>query len=150
MDLRMRKMWLRLAILAFCLAGACCDSKEEGVVEKEVRLDDGRTAVLKYIDLVAGKGREVKKGDSVEIHYTGWLKNGDKFDSSRDRNEPFETKIGVRDVILGWDEGVVGMKEGGKRKLIIPPELAYGSKGAGKKIPPNATLTFEVEVLKVQ
>jgi FKBP-type peptidyl-prolyl cis-trans isomerase len=105
---------------------------------------------LKYIDEKVGDGREAKAGDLVSVHYTGTLKDGKKFDSSLDRNEPFTFKLGKGQVIKGWDEGVAGMKVGGKRKLIIPSELGYGSRGAGASIPPNAELTFEVELLKVQ
>jgi peptidylprolyl isomerase len=110
---------------------------------------DGKTYILKYKDLVEGKGPEVKKGDKLLVHYVGSLKNGTKFDSSFDRGEPMEVVIGRGNVIKGWDEGVPGMKEGGKRKLIIPSELGYGAKGAGKSIPPNSELVFEVEVVKI-
>ncbi len=105
---------------------------------------------LAYKDLTIGTGQEAKDGDTVTVHYTGRLKDGTKFDSSVDRDEPFSFRIGAGKVIKGWDEGVAGMKEGGKRKLVIPPDLGYGARGAGKIIPPNATLTFEVELLKVQ
>ena len=105
---------------------------------------------LKYQDLKAGTGTEAKKGDTVEVHYTGWLaKDNKKFDSSLDRREPFEFKLGAGKVIKGWDEGVAGMKVGGKRKLMIPAKLGYGSRGAGDVIPPDADLVFEVELLKV-
>ena len=104
---------------------------------------------LKYADLRKGTGREAKNGDYVTVHYTGWLKDGKKFDSSRDRSTPFSFRIGNREVIKGWDEGVAGMKIGGKRKLIIPSGLAYGKEGKGD-IPPDAELTFEVELLKVR
>ena len=113
--------------------------------EKVTKTDSG----LKYVDQKVGDGKEAKDGDTVVVHYTGWLKDGKKFDSSVDRKEPFEFKIGGR-VIKGWNEGVPGMKVGGKRKLIIPPELAYGKRGAGKDIPPDATLLFEVELLKIK
>jgi FKBP-type peptidyl-prolyl cis-trans isomerase len=129
-------------VASFVAAGDDKDKKEG----KVVTTDSG----LKYQDLKEGPGAEAKKGDTVTVHYTGWLKDGTKFDSSLDRNEPFEFQLGAGDVIKGWDEGVAGMKVGGKRKLTIPPELAYGKKGAGKVIPPDATLTFEVELLKVK
>ena len=99
--------------------------------------------------LSVGDGDEAKLGDTVEVHYTGWLKDGKKFDSSVDRKQPFTFRIGGK-VIAGWNEGVQGMKVGGKRKLIIPPDLAYGKKGAGDDIPPDAELTFEVELLKIK
>jgi peptidylprolyl isomerase len=102
---------------------------------------------LQYIDLVEGKGRQAELGDQATVHYTGWLANGTKFDSSLDRGQPFSFRVGAGQVIKGWDEGVGTMKIGGKRKLIIPPDLAYGPRGAGAVIPPNATLTFEVELL---
>jgi len=104
---------------------------------------------LKIEDLVAGTGAEAKKGDAVTVHYTGWLTDGTKFDSSLDSGQPFTFVIGQGRVIAGWDEGVAGMKVGGKRKLIIPPDMGYGAQGAGGVIPPNATLVFEVELLEV-
>ena len=107
-----------------------------------------QSSELKIEDIVVGTGMEVQSGDSVVIHYNGTLTNGTKFDSSYDRGEPFETQIGVGQVIKGWDEGVVGMKVGGKRKLTIPPDMAYGDRATGP-IPPNSTLIFEVELLEV-
>lgn len=104
---------------------------------------------LEMEDLKVGTGREAKAGDKVVVHYTGTLANGKKFDSSRDRDEPFEFILGAREVIQGWDQGVAGMKEGGKRKLTIPPDLAYGAKGR-PGIPPNSVLIFDVELLKVK
>ena len=105
---------------------------------------------LKYVDEKEGTGKEAKAGDTVEVHYTGWLKDGTKFDSSKDRGTPFSFKLGQGRVIKGWDEGVAGMKEGGKRKLIIPYELAYGERGHPPVIPAKAELTFDVELLKVK
>ena len=111
-------------------------------------------ASLGIEDLVVGHGDTAAKGQQVTVHYTGWLDNngikGSKFDSSKDRNQPFEFSLGRGQVIKGWDQGVEGMKVGGKRKLTIPPDLGYGARGAGGAIPPNATLLFEVELLGVR
>ena len=105
---------------------------------------------LQYLDLVKGSGREAHLGETASVHYTGWLKDGTKFDSSLDRGQPFQFRLGAGRVIKGWDEGVVGMNIGSKRKLIIPPHLGYGTRGAGRLIPPNATLIFEVELLDLR
>jgi peptidylprolyl isomerase len=105
---------------------------------------------LEYVEIAEGAGARPKTGDTVSVHYTGWLKSGQKFDSSVDRGEPFEFPIGKGRVIKGWDEGVGTMKVGGKRKLIIPAHLGYGERGAGRVIPAGATLIFEVELLGVQ
>jgi peptidylprolyl isomerase len=105
---------------------------------------------LKYYDFVVGTGASPKQGQQVTVHYTGWLVDGKKFDSSLDRGEPFGFAIGVGQVIRGWDEGVMSMKVGGKRQLVIPAELGYGARGAGGVIPANATLIFEVELLGVK
>lgn len=108
---------------------------------------------LQYEDTVTGSGAEAAKGNNVAVHYTGWLYNngvaGAKFDSSKDRGQPFRFSLGGGQVIRGWDEGVAGMKVGGTRRLVIPPDLGYGTRGAGGVIPPNATLLFEVELLAV-
>jgi FKBP-type peptidyl-prolyl cis-trans isomerase FkpA len=104
---------------------------------------------LIFEDIQPGDGDTAQAGKSVSVHYTGWLTDGSKFDSSKDRDEPFGFRLGGRQVIPGWDEGVAGMKVGGVRKLTIPPHLAYGTRGAGGVIPPNATLVFEVELLGV-
>ncbi|MCP5142810.1 MAG: FKBP-type peptidyl-prolyl cis-trans isomerase [Chromatiales bacterium] len=100
-------------------------------------------------DLEVGSGAEATAGKNVRVHYTGWLTNGTQFDSSIPRGQPFSFPLGAGHVIRGWDQGVAGMKVGGKRKLTIPPELGYGARGAGGVIPPNATLVFEVELLAV-
>ncbi|MFA5081026.1 MAG: FKBP-type peptidyl-prolyl cis-trans isomerase [Hydrogenophilaceae bacterium] len=101
-------------------------------------------------DITVGEGELAQAGRTVSVHYTGWLENGTKFDSSKDRNEPFDFPLGRGYVIPGWDQGVAGMKVGGSRKLTIPPHLGYGASGAGGVIPPNATLIFEVELLAVR
>ena len=118
------------------------DNKDEQVVETATGLG--------YVDLVEGSGARPKTGDTVSVHYTGWLKSGTKFDSSVDRGTPFEFPVGKGRVIKGWDEGVLSMKVGGKRKLIIPAHLGYGAQGAGGVIPPGATLIFEVELLGIR
>jgi FKBP-type peptidyl-prolyl cis-trans isomerase len=105
---------------------------------------------LMYEDQVAGTGAEAKAGNTVEVHYTGTFKDGKKFDSSVDRGRPFSFKLGAGQVIKGWDEGVAGMKVGGKRKLVIPSDLAYGKRGSPGAIPPDSELTFVVELLKVK
>lgn len=105
---------------------------------------------LVFEELTVGEGTTAKAGDRVSVHYTGWLTNGNKFDSSKDRRQPFDFPLGAGHVIAGWDEGVQGMKVGGVRKLTIPPQLGYGERGAGGVIPPNSTLVFEVELLAVR
>jgi FKBP-type peptidyl-prolyl cis-trans isomerase FkpA len=112
---------------------------------------------MQKIDLTPGTGAEIKSGQNALVHYTGWLydaaatdNKGKKFDSSVDRNEPFEFPVGAGMVIKGWDEGVVGMKVGGKRRLVIPPEMGYGARGAGGVIPPGATLVFDVELVEIR
>ena len=104
---------------------------------------------LKVEDIKEGTGEAVKKGDTIVIHYVGTLENGEKFDSSVDRGTPFETQIGMGNVIQGWDEGVIGMKTGGKRKLTIPPDMGYGDQATGS-IPPNSTLIFELDLLEIK
>ena len=121
---------------------------------EELGVDLGRMvvteSVLHYEDLDTGGGAEAVADQRVVVHYTGWLPDGSKFDSSVDRGQPFDFFLGGGQVIGGWDEGVQGMKVGGKRKLVIPPDLGYGAAGAGGVIPPNATLVFDVELLQVQ
>ena len=128
------------------MGGASMTEHESAGTSAEITTESG----LKYVDLVVGTGREAAAGDLATVHYTGWLTNGKKFDSSVDRREPFSFPLGGGKVIRGWDEGVVGMKVGGKRKLTIPPQLGYGARGAGGVIPPNATLVFDVELLEVR
>jgi FKBP-type peptidyl-prolyl cis-trans isomerase len=145
---------MRLLATVVLMAAACLcldrvtDSRAAAGEKKEkvVMTASG----LKYVDTKEGTGATAAKGDMVEVHYTGWLKDGTKFDSSKDRGKPFAFQLGAGQVIKGWDEGVQGMKVGGERKLIIPSNLAYGPRGAGGVIPPNADLTFQVELLKVK
>lgn len=113
--------------------------------DKVITTDSG----LKYTEIKEGTGATPQKGQTVTVHYTGTLEDGTKFDSSRDRGQPFSFKLGVGQVIKGWDEGLSTMKVGDRRKLIIPPDLGYGARGAGGVIPPNATLIFDVELLKI-
>jgi peptidylprolyl isomerase len=117
----------------------------QGVTEEIIETASG----LGYVEIVEGTGARPKTGESVSVHYTGWLKSGQKFDSSVDRGQPFVFPIGRGQVIKGWDEGVAGMRVGGKRKLVIPAHLGYGDRGAGRVIPPGATLIFEVELLGI-
>lgn len=119
----------------------------------EMQMGDNDTSMpvdLVVEDIVEGTGPVAESGHEVTVHYTGWLRDGTKFDSSLDRGKPFQFRLGARQVIAGWDRGVAGMKVGGKRRLIIPPDLGYGARGAGRAIPPNAVLVFEVELLGVR
>jgi peptidylprolyl isomerase len=125
-------------ILAACGGG---DDMTEG--DGTITTDSG----LQYVDIVEGSGDSPQTGQTAVVHYTGWLQDGTKFDSSVDRGEPFAFSVGLGGVIPGWDEGVATMQVGGKRRLTIPPDLAYGTRGAGGVIPPNATIIFEVELL---
>lgn len=145
-------LWASLAGLVALGASASVSvsvSAEDGGEKKMTKTESG----LEYLDTKEGAGASPKKGQTCQMHYTGWLwqdgKKGKKFDSSVDRDEPFEFTLGVGQVIKGWDEGVASMKVGGKRELRIPPALGYGARGAGGAIPPNATLLFEVELLGV-
>jgi FKBP-type peptidyl-prolyl cis-trans isomerase len=137
---------MALALLAVVIPFARSNAATNQVIE----MPNG----LKYTDDTTGNGTEATAGKKVSVHYTGWLYNngvkGAKFDSSVDRGQPFQFTLGAHQVIAGWDEGVAGMKVGGKRTLIIPPELGYGARGAGGVIPANATLMFDVELLGVQ
>ncbi len=138
---------LTAIILSGCVREAAYDAnKSEGGKVSGYSTDGGQ---LQKEDLVVGTGEEAVAGKDVSVHYVGTLTNGTKFDSSRDRNEPFEFSLGAGQVIRGWDEGVAGMKVGGKRKLTIPPEMGYGARDMGV-IPPNSTLVFEVELLGVK
>lgn len=129
------------------------DKKPEGKAAEKKEKSKKVTTVsgLQYEELVVGTGASPKTGQKVSVHYTGWLTNGKKFDSSVDRGQPFEFTLGRAEVIKGWDEGVASMKVGGKRKLTIPPELAYGDRNVGNGlIPPNSTLIFDVELLGIK
>ncbi len=171
----MRYLFIMLTLLAFMVGSVVCsdstevkskdtteaktkttdENEQPAAADKEKKMEVVTTeSGLKYIDHVLGEGDEAVKGVTVDVHYTGWLQTesgekGKKFDSSKDRNKPFSFPLGGGRVIKGWDEGVAGMKVGGMRELIISPELGYGSAGAGNVIPPNATLIFDVELLKV-
>lgn len=105
---------------------------------------------LRYTDLLVGEGTEAAKGKTVEVHYVGWLEDNTKFDSSQDPSHPFTFRIGIDDVIQGWHQGIAGMKVGGRRRLVVPPELGYGKQGVARVVPPNATLIFEVELVNVR
>ncbi|MBL8140036.1 MAG: FKBP-type peptidyl-prolyl cis-trans isomerase [Acidobacteria bacterium] len=138
--------------MAALLAGGC--QRDAGYSPEDE--SNARTTLteLQKIELKAGTGAEATSGQTVTVHYTGWLYNpvnpenkGKKFDSSRDRNDPFAFTLGARQVIAGWDQGVAGMKVGEQRRLVIPPDMGYGARGAGGVIPPNATLVFDVELL---
>ena len=136
--------WYLIALLIPVLGVACGQS--EGTPSDVTVTPSG----LQYTDLVVGTGESARVGATAVVHYTGWLADGTKFDSSLDRGDPFNFVLGQGQVIKGWDEGVASMRVGGKRKLTIPPELGYGERGAGQVIPAGATLVFEVELLEVR
>jgi FKBP-type peptidyl-prolyl cis-trans isomerase len=141
---------LKLAIAALSVAFvlmASAPAQDSGGPTKVTGKGKQLPGGLEYWDIKEGTGAVAKSGDKVKVHYTGWLTDGKKFDSSVDHGQPFEFTLGAGQVIKGWDTGVAGMKVGGKRQLRIPPEMAYGSRGAGGVIPPNATLVFDVELL---
>jgi FKBP-type peptidyl-prolyl cis-trans isomerase len=137
---------LCLGLLVGCAGSDASQSSSDSKGGKGVTSKTG----LMYVDEKEGTGAAAKAGDTVAVHYTGWLKDGTKFDSSRDRGTPFSFTLGKSRVIKGWHEGIAGMKVGGKRKLIIPPELGYGERGFPGAIPPNAQLTFDVELLEIK
>ena len=147
---RLLRLFIGLALLSslptFLAIGADSGAGKAPAPGHLVITDSG----LEYTDLTVGTGRDAGLGDTATVHYTGWLLDGTKFDSSVDRGQPFSFRIGAGQVIKGWEEGVTGMKVGGKRKLTIPPHLGYGARGAGGVIPPNAKLTFEVELLNLR
>jgi len=140
-----------LALIALMLAVGLAPARADQPTTQPSGNSHTTADGLTITDKVVGTGDEAKSGDTVVVNYTGWLKsNGQKFDSSYDRNQPFTFVLGNGDVIKGWDEGVVGMKVGGKRELIIPPDLGYGATGTpGGPIPPNATLIFDIELVKI-
>jgi FKBP-type peptidyl-prolyl cis-trans isomerase FkpA len=145
-----RKMLVAAALTAMCAVPAMAQEDPAAKTSKAPAAKTVTTASgLKYTDVKIGKGASPVAGKMVKVHYTGTLVNGKKFDSSVGR-EPFTFTIGVGQVIAGWDEGVMGMKVGGKRKLVIPANLGYGARGAGADIPPNSTLLFDVELIDVQ
>lgn len=156
----MRRMIFACVGLAMAIVLGCSQASHEAVpttpkaveAEKPAAEKAEQTAAsgLKITDVVEGTGAVAESGKMVSVHYRGTLTDGKEFDASRPRGEPFTFELGAGNVIRGWDEGVKGMKVGGKRKLVIPPEMAYGEQGAGGVIPPNATLEFEVELLDVK
>lgn len=147
----MTRAFASIVVIALALVSAMEGGITMAADERQQNTAETVTASgLTYVDLTMGEGDVAVTGKTATVHYTGWLENGRKFDSSVDRGQPFSFPLGAGRVIKGWDEGVQGMKIGGKRKLTIPPDLGYGARGAGGVIPPNATLIFDVELLGVQ
>lgn len=138
---------LLLSLLLLLILGGATWADEPSTPQVATPPEVTTPSGLRYQVLTQGEGPEAKSGQKVRVHYTGWLTDGTKFDSSVDRGDPFEFQLGAGQVIPGWDEGVAGMRPGEKRRLTIPPQLGYGRRGAGRVIPPNATLIFEVELL---
>jgi peptidylprolyl isomerase len=139
-----------LALAAILLLAACSGSSGSGGAAGKGGAMQTTPSGLQYEDITVGNGPSPQPGQTVTVHYTGWLDDGKKFDSSLDRGQPFEFPLGQGRVIKGWDEGVAGMKVGGQRTLVIPPQMGYGARGAGGVIPPDATLIFDVELLEVK
>ena len=151
MRLQSRRQFIGAAALLIAVGGLTAGAKENPALNATVPTE------LVMTDVKTGTGPAIAAGQTAVVHYTGWLYSptakdhkGKKFDSSRDRNDPFSFHVGGGEVIGGWDQGVVGMQVGGHRQLVIPPELGYGARGAGGVIPPNATLLFDIELLKIQ
>jgi FKBP-type peptidyl-prolyl cis-trans isomerase FkpA len=137
-----------ISALLLCplLAGAAAAPAEEEAQPETFTTKSG----LQYVELAIGEGPELRRGDTAKVHYSGWLADGTLFDSSRRSGSTFSFKVGRGRVIAGWDEGVVGMQIGGKRRLIVPPKLGYGARGAGGRIPPDSTLVFEIELIGLE
>lgn len=155
----MKSMVSLFVLVFFCFGSVAAQTEQKKPAENKGETREGAAAAaktvttpsgLKYVDLEVGTGAMPRPGQTVVVHYTGWLTSGKKFDSSVDRNQPFEFRLGRGEVIKGWDEGVATMRVGGKRKLTIPPGLAYGAQGYPGAIPPNATLVFDVRLLKIR
>jgi FKBP-type peptidyl-prolyl cis-trans isomerase len=149
-----RKLLWRVPLAALLAAMAIAVGPAAAAVPEENPVPAGKEVVtpsgLKYTDLKVGQGEEARTGQVVEVHYTGWLPDGTEFETSRNCKQPLTFRVGAGDVLKGWDEGVLGMKVGGKRRLVLPPDLGYGKTGAGSVVPPNATLVFEFELLTVR